>query len=219
MICDEFRFIDENTDLSNIKPYNWDLVVKGRPYYVTPVEGYIHRYVGRGEPIDLWCWPRDEQPSHENMIEYDIPESVAWGLEYKVNNYVKCKWDETELRQHGYTVITRNGEDFYTVAGGMAYSVPKAMMLIAEIKDHPLDFGVIDFDKKMVGRKIWYHGQPAVIRRFVKGQCCIIIEPEGAERFTTPLEYQGDSLCGGWEEEKNLKIDCLRDGAVNWFRY
>lgn len=215
------RLIDEETDLSKVKPLPWDLVVHGVPYYVAHVDGYVHtvRYHDGGEQaIDLWCWPRNEKPAYENMAEYTLTEPVSWGIEYNENKYFKTKWDESELRCGAGTTITRNGEKFYRVGGGMRYSVPKAILLISEINEHPLGFNEIDFDKKMIGRKIWYNSQPAKIESYVAGQCCIIIVPDCIEKFTTPPEFKNDGFMDDWENEKSLKIDCLASGRVWWFR-
>lgn len=214
----EIKLIDEQTDLSNVKPLDWDLVIGHKPFYVARVRGYNHCIKGYGEPIDLWCWPRDEMPTCDNMAEYDLDCPVAWGIEYKEKRRFSVKWGECEVRNGAHTIITRNGEPFYTIGGGRNYSVLKAMVLVGEIQQHPLDFNTIDFDKKMVGRKIWWHSQPGIITRYIKGQCCIMVEPDGMEHFRKPAEYEGDELFGDWYEERDVKLDCLVDGNINWFR-
>lgn len=212
------KLIEKDTVIPKLTPLQWDVVVKGKPFYVAHVPGFVHSIKGYGEPCDLWAWPRDEEPSYENISEYELSQPVAWGMEYSESRYFKCKWDDSMLRSGAGTTITRNGEDFYHVMGGMAYSVPKAMMLIGDIAHHPLDFETIDFDKKMIGRKIWYNSQPAVIESYIKGQCCVMIKPDGVERFETPAEFAKEPL---WDEEdaKSLKIDCLASERVWWFRY
>ena len=212
------RIIGKNTVIPKLKPFEWDLVVNGRPFYVAHVPGFVHSIKGWGEPIDLWAWPRDEEPSYENMSEYDLNSPVAWGLEYRESRHIKCKWDDSMLRGGAGTTITRNGEDFYHISGGRGYSVPKAMAVIEEISDHPLDFDMIDFDKKMIGRKIWYRSQPGIITRYIKGQCCIMVEPDGMEHFALPAEYEGDDLFGDWYDERELKLDCIAERNINWFR-
>ena len=90
------------------------------------------------------------------MIEYNLKDPVDWGIEFHDGNYIRNKWDETEVLPCPKTIITRNGEKFYTVLGDRDYSIPKAMTLLNEIDDHPLAFETIDYDKHMIGRKIWY---------------------------------------------------------------
>ena len=213
----QIRLIEKDTVIPKLTPMQWDVVVNGKPFYVARVPGFVHSIKGYGEPIDLWAWPRDEEPSYENMVEYELDSPVAWGLEYREGRYVKCKWDDAMLRGSACTTITRNGEDFYDVMGGMAYSVPKAMALIGSLQCHALDFNTIDFDKKMEGRKIWYNSEPAIIECFIKGQCCVMIRPDGIERFTQPAEFAKEPIYDD-EDYKRLKIDCLADGRVWWFR-
>lgn len=214
----KIRLIEKDTEIPKLYPLQWDVVVKGKPFYVARVPGYVHCIRGLGEPIDLWAWPRNEEPSYDNLVEYELDSPVAWGLNYHEDRYIKCKWDDTMLRGGAGTTITRNDEDFYYVPGGRGYSIPKALMLIGKIQEHPLDFCTIDFDKKMVGRKIWYNSQPAIIDRYINGQCCVMIIPDGAKRFEMPAEFAKEPL---WDEEeaRRLKIDCLEDGRVWWFRY
>ena len=213
----QIKLIDKDTVIPRLTPMGWDVVVKGRPFYVAHIPGYVHCIRDWGEPIDLWAWPRDEEPSYENLVEYELDSAVAWGLNYHEGRYIKCKWDDVMLRCGAGTTITRNDEDFYYVPGGKGYSIPKALMLIGEIQEHALNFGTIDFDKKMVGRKIWYNSQPAIIERYIKGQCCVMIKPDGAERFETPAEFAKEPL---WDDEdaRLLKIDCLASERVWWFR-
>lgn len=219
MEFDDIRLLDKEADLSKIKPYDWDLVVNGKPYYVCNIPGYAHSisYTGGLEcRRTLWCYPRDKKPSLDNLIEYTLKEPVSWGIEYSCNHKVKCKWDEVETVSGGHAVITRNGEPFYTVGGDRTYATTKALYLINRINEHPLGFNDIDFDKKMVGRKIWYRSEPGIITYYVHGQCCVLVVPEGFDRFKTPPEFEHDD----WMqyEDREVKLDCLEDGNIWWFR-
>lgn len=219
---DEIRLITKDTDLSGVKPFDWDLVIGGKPYYVCRIDGYSHSYAWNGgmeTKQDLWCYPRNEKPSCDNLIEYSLKSPVAWGIEYREEPCIVSKYGETETRENRFTVITRNGEKFYTVGGGKEYSIIKAMYLLHEIQDHPLEFDAIDYDLKAVGRRIWYRGQKAVITRFVHGQCCIMIAREDGLHFQCPEEYKNEPwIEASYRDEKELKIDCLVAGHVNWFR-
>jgi len=219
MNFEDIKLLDENVDFSKIKPYDWDLVIGGVPYYVCQIKGYCHTLKWRGGLAtrqELWCYPRNEQPSLENLVEYDLECPVAWGIQYEEKPRIKSKWGETFTIGGAKTIITRNGEPFYTVPGGMRYSVPEAITLINAIDDHPLEFNSIGYDQKMVGRKIWFNSQPAIIDHFVHGQCCVIIVPDGVDKFKAPPEFKDDDIL--YEEEKELKIDCLRPDRVWWFR-
>ena len=220
MNFDDIRLLDEEIDPSTIKPYDWDLVINGVPYYVCRIPDHCHSvkwHNGQETRQCLWCYPRDKKPTRDNLVEYDLPCPVAWGLEYREKRYIKFKWDEAETRNGAATIITRNGKPFYTVSGDLMYSIPKALTLINEIVEHPLEFNTIDYDKNMIGRKIWYRSQPGIISRFVAGQCCVMVEPDGFDDWTVPAEFRSEEDYYD-DSTAELKIDCLEDKNVWWFR-
>ena len=215
----DIKLVDEDTDLSNIHPFDWDVQINGIPYYVCRIEGCCHSLVfhnGVESREELWCYPRHEKPSVDNLVEYRMDSPVAWGLHYDEIHHFSHKHGETEARTGARTIITRNESPFYVVYGDAQFSIPKALHLISKINEHPLEFNSIDFDKKMVGRKIWYNGQPAIIKSFVSGQCCVIIAPDNAEKFKNPPEFVKED--GEYYYEDTMKIDCLESGRVWWFR-
>ena len=212
----EIRLIDKDTIIPKTSPLDWDLEVKGRPYYVVRLEGYVHTIGGHWGENDFWAYPRDEEPCYENLIEFDSDSPVLWGIEYKPHHDVKCKWDECEIRKSNNLIITRNGKPFDEVGcSDMHYGIDKAKVKIAKYSEHPLNLTAIDFDKKMEGRKIWWRSQPAKIERFVWGQACVIIVPDGAETFEIPPEFRKDS----WADEENEYVKAhILDEHIWWFR-
>lgn len=216
----DIKLLDNNVDLSKIKPFDWDLVVRGVPYYVCRIEGYCHslQWQGGNETrCELWCYPRHEKPTFENLIEYNMKSPVCWGLQYDEIPHVRCKWGESEVEAGCRTVITRNDVPFYVVFGHRNYSIPKALTLIPALEEHALDFCTIDFDKKMIGRKVWYEGQPGVITSFIWGQCCVTIAPQGFDKWKKPKEFIKNDE-NEYYDDKELKIDCLESNRVWWFR-
>lgn len=215
----DIKLLDYNVDFSKIKPLDWDLEVNGIPYYVCRIEGYCHSLMWHGgneTRQELWCYPRHEQPSLDNLIEYNLKSPVAWGIEYDEIHHRHTKWDETETRSGSRTIITRNSKPFYIVHGGINYSVPKAIALLAEINEHPLEFNSIGYYDKMIGRKVWWNSQPGIITRYIQGQCCAMIRPDGIERFKEPREFQDER--GECCEANEVKIDCLETKRTWWFR-
>lgn len=211
----DIKLIKKDTNIYELKmrKVDWDVVMNGKPFQVVRIEGYVHTIGGKYGDNNLWAYPRDEEPSYENLIEFDS-EPVLWGINFNPHHYVKSKWDETEMRYSGSVTITRNGEDFYTLFGGINYGIDKARVLISEIKEHPLGFNEIDYDTKMIGRKVWWRSQPAVITMWIKGQACVILEPDGIESFKKPAEYENDDMFG---EEKDIKTSVF-DKHIWWFR-
>lgn len=213
MIVDiPIKLIDPATDLSHLKPLKWDVVINNCPYYVAHIPGYVHTLRGWGEPIDLWAWPRSEQPSYENLIQYNLRSPVAWGLEYVKKNYLYTKYGETEAVDSSRTVITRNGELFYTIYGDKSYSIPKALVLIEDVQEHPIPFNEINYEEEIINRKILYKNQPAIITDYIKGQCCVIIVPDGKQYFENVNEIYDDEPCD------SLKIDILNNDNIWWWR-
>ena len=213
----DIKLIDKDTNISELKmrKMDWNVVMNGKPFQVVRIEGYVHTIGGRWGENDLWVYPRDEEPTYENLIEYNSERPVMWGINFNPHHYVRSKWDETEMRYSGAVTITRNGEDFYTLFGGMNYGIDKARVLISEIEEHPLGLNEIDYDKNIIGRKVWWRSQPAVITMWMKGQACVLLEPDGIESFKKPAEYENDDMMFG--EEKDIKTSIF-DKHIYWFR-
>lgn len=212
----EIKLIDKDTIIPKASPLDWDLEIKGRPYYVVRLEGFVHTIGGHWGENNLWAYPRDEEPCYENLIEFDSNSPVLWGIEYKPTHYIKRKWGESEVRRGSRLIITRNGKPFDEVGcSDIHYGIDKAKVKIAKYGEHPLDLKAIDFDKKMEGRKIWWRSQPAKIERFVWGQACVIIVPDGAETFEIPPEFRKDT----WANEENEYVKAhILDEHIWWFR-
>lgn len=215
---DTIRLIEPDTDISSLKmsKMNWDVEIDNIPYYVVKIYGYNHRISSDEFSDQLWAYPRDQEPTYENLIEYPYHISVQWGIVCTPKMQQKTKYGETESRLITGTLITRNGKPFYVVHGGVGHGIDKARALISDLSDHPLDLCAIDFDKKMIGRKIWWRSEPAVITRWIDGQACIIIEPDGIEKFTTPAEFfeeDGDD----YYEDNYVKTNIF-DKHIWWHR-
>ena len=210
------KLINKDTIIPKSSPLDWDLEIKGRPYYVVRLEGFVHTIGGHWGENDFWAYPRDEEPCYENLIEFDSDSPVLWGIEYKPTHYVKCKWGESEIRRGSCLTITRNGKPFDNLYHNeIYYGIDKARVRISDYNEHPLNLNTIDFDKKMVGRKIWWRSQPAKIKSFIWGQACVVIVPDGIEKFETPPEFRNDDWIG--EENSYIKTHIL-DKHICWFR-
>lgn len=209
----EINLIKKDTDLSNLpKPYDWDVVIHKRPYYVVRIEGFVHTIGGRWGNNDLWAYPRDEKPSYENLIEFEADTPVCWGIIYQPTLYTKCKWDECFARNGQILQITRNGEVFYDqIFGG----ITKAFDLLNRIDEHPLKLSTIDFDKKAVGRKVWWRSEPAIIASYIHKQACVILKPDGIAQFTVPAEFAKEDP--EYYEDRNVKTTIF-DEHIWWYR-
>lgn len=198
------------------KPLDWDVVIDKRPYYVVRVHGFVHTIGGIFNENDLWAYPRNEKPSYDNLIQYDCDHPVTWGLKYKEKNVSRCKWEEHDSFTRGCTVIYRNMEKFMTIAGDMDYSIPKAISIIKELPEHPLELQEIDFDKKCIGRKVWWRSQPAIITGYVKNQGSVILEPDGIDAFVIPAEFKDEPM---FEDDTDSVKTSILDKNIYWFRW
>lgn len=211
----ELRLIEENTDISALKmrKYDWDVEVQGIPYQIVAVDGYVHAIGGSRGENNLWMYPRNEEPTYDNLVEYyGSGCGVCWGIKYEPHNYIRTKWDETECYTSGGAMITRNGKDFYFCPGGII----EAQYLLRDIDEHPLDLNMYGFAEKMIGRKVWWRSEPAIITHWVgHGQACVILKPDGIARFTTPAEYANDDFMT--YEERDIKTSIF-DKHIYWFR-
>lgn len=212
----EIKLIDKDTIIPKARPLDWDLEIKGRPYHVVRLDGYVHTIGGHWGVNNLWAYPRDEEPCYENLIEFNSDSPVLWGIEYKPTHYIKHKWGESEMRRGGSLIITRNGKPFDEIrCREMYYGIDEARVRISNYSYHPLGLNTIDFDKKMEGRKIWWRSQPAKIERFIWDQACVIIVPDGIEKFETPPEFRYDD----WMNDENDRIKAhILDKHIWWFR-
>lgn len=210
----DIRLIKKDTDLSSLemRKFPWDVELGGKPYQVVAIDGYVHSIGGRHRENNLWMYPRNEQPTYENLIEFQCDGSgVCWGLKYEPHNYVRSKWDEDECYTSGGVTITRNGKDFYFCRSGLDL----ASYLIKRINEHPLELNEYGWKEKAIGRKVWWRSEPAVITHYCDGQACVILKPDGIEKFTTPAEFadEGDDYyCDG-----DVKVEIFSE-HIWWFR-
>ena len=186
----------------------WDVVVKGREYQVVMIEGYIHAIGGGRGENNLWMYPRDEEPTYENLVEYYCDGcGVCWGIKYEPHNYIRTKWDETECYTSGGAMITRNGEDFYFCRGG----IDEAKWLMKHLDEHPLnlnEYGFVEMDDAYsTGSSIMPQKKNPDIAELVRGKTGRVY---GAlmSMLTTmkgiPLAYNKDM-----QEDKEMTFDAI----------
>lgn len=210
------KLIDKDTNILELKmsKFDWDVEVYDKPYQVVRIDGYIHSIGWCHRENDLWMYPRNEEPNYKNLIEYKCNGcGVCWGIKYEPYNYIRNKWDEPECFTTGGAMITRNGKDFYFCRRG----IDEAEYKIKDLNEHPLNLNGYGFENKIIGRKVWWRSEPAIITHWIgNGQACVILEPDGIDKFTTPAEFveeEGDD----YYEDGDVKIDIF-DNHIWWFR-
>ena len=185
-----------------------------KPYQVISIAGHCHTLGGRWGDNDYYAYPRDEEPTIENLLEFN-GSPCSWGMIASNSHYVLNKWDESSIESGQSITITRNGAPFYTTHG-----IFHALDLLEYLKanEHPLDLQEYEFDKKMIGRKVWWKGQRAIIDHYIRGQACVILKPDSAMNvFHCPEEYKGDDIRWDSEDEDSIKEDIFSK-SIGWFR-
>lgn len=211
----QIKLIDKDTDISSLemKKYDWDLVVCGVPYQLVEIPGYVHSIeysFGRESANCMWAYPLNEEPTYENLSEYTIKEPVCWGIVYNPYHDLSYSWEDSEICRCNECYVTRNGERF----SDSVHSIQAAQMLINQFQNHPIDFGSRNYENEILGRKVWWRSEPGIITSFIKDQACVIIEPDGIEKFSTPAEFKNDDII---HDEDDIKADVF-DSHIWWFR-
>jgi hypothetical protein len=206
----ELKYITPDTDLTNIKPIDWDVVVGNHKYQVYQVPGYIHSISSRSGNNEYWCCPYMETPTVDNLIPFD-GEPVTWGVVYKQTNYIRSKWDTETVERGGCGYVTRNGEIFYELRGRDRSRVfAQAELTIVDLSEHTINFHSRKWKEEMIGRLISYCG--IYDKKPKRYRITSIIEDQGCF-FAAPVDDNnqivGDGHSGG------IKCEYL-DPHVNW---
>lgn len=213
----KIKLIKEDTDISSLqmRKFDWDVEIDGVSYQVVNIPEYVHTIGSGREYNSLWIYPRNEEPTYRNLIQYMNNNSmgVIWGIRYEPHNYIYYGHDGTECRTDKSAIITRNGKKFYTCVGGM----DEAKFLITKFKDHPLELNTYEWDKKAIGRKVFWRSEPGIITKILQN-ACVIIEPDGMNRFSIPAEFRSSpEIVEYYMEENYIKTEIL-DDHICWFR-
>lgn len=196
-------------------------------YHLIRVPDRVHSIGGRYGNNDYYIYDRRYDDIFENkteryhnitkgdaLIAYSGVRGALWDIKTEHYQYIKTKYDETECRCVHNVTIMRNFEEFFTV-----HSIDEARYLINRLNEHPLELNEYNFDKNVVGRKVWYRSQEAIIERFINNQACVILVPDTncIKEFSIPKEYQNDDFPIDDEYKEWIKADIF-DSHIYWFR-
>jgi hypothetical protein len=212
----EIKLITKETNLNEVKlhPYNWDAVCYKNTVFldVYKIEGYYHCIGGKYGNNDLWCCPRNEKPTFDNLAEFN-GNACNWDFEIKQENYTKSKWNETEVLCTNLVIIRRNGKRFYSFScRDLEYGAHKAMVLITDIQEHPISFSHINYENEILNRKIYWKHMPSIIRSYsMDGNLGIVPD----EDLITPEEFSKKVL---GDFDGNMVMEDLFAPSIDWFR-
>jgi hypothetical protein len=118
-----------------------------------------------------------------------------------------------EVRKGGEGIILADGEPvFEFFFRDIGYALRKAATIIGQLEDHASDWLQKEKRAAMKGRKIFYHGHPAVISGLVTDQGCVMISTEDGEPFP-PVPWRSDDD----ERESTIK-DGVLSPHIWWWR-
>jgi len=188
----------KETDIPKMSKLNWDVQLQSNSYLevnITEVgsermpykqydsevifQDYYVKYQAYmlhiGDNSKVYICPRDEEPTMENLREFDANDWSVWG--------VKC-FNAVYRGKHGFRTsataqIYRNGVLFDTVGGrDMAYSLIEAQAIIHKLDDprYPWSYFEINYEKKIVGLKVKWRGRDAVITSYIEGQNAVMLD-------------------------------------------
>lgn len=207
------KLISPETDLSKVKmrELDWDVVVRGKEYKCFRIPGYVHTIGGQYGENEYWACPRDEEPTVDNLIEFD-GEPVRYSIVIDNSNYIKTKWDETEIRNNVLCRILRNDKDFYSFGSSdIPFAYAKAYYLITLIRESVINFYEYNYaEKEIIGRHIWWKRKPYTLCTYIEGQCCAMAVPG---HIDNPNDYYNDSSM----YNVSVKLDLLADKHIGWF--
>lgn len=212
--------INEKTDLSKceIDKVDWDVEHNGEAYQVIRIKDHIHSVGGKSGENDLYAYPLKEEMSSGNIIQFS-GHAVQWGIHFEQNNYIKTKWGETEMRYAGKCWITRNGKKFHEVDGrDYEYALAQAQVDLMWFKEMcPFSVHSRHWRDEIIGRKVWYRGEKGVITRLIEDQGCVIIKPEGMDKFSLPSQYDNDDDREIFGDRATIKSTYM-DQNIDWYR-
>ncbi|MEI6422166.1 MAG: hypothetical protein WCP55_08095, partial [Lentisphaerota bacterium] len=144
----------------------------------------------------------------------------CWEVSAEEYNTVKYKWDNIRINGHCRVNIKCDGRIVYSfVANDIHYALVKAHELIYKLGEHPFDFKNPD---KEIGRKVWYHEQPAVIERLYLEEGCVYFRYDGNDKdergfdMTHAYDWK-DNPENEWNGQKVVRDDILAP-SIWWFR-
>jgi hypothetical protein len=212
---EQIKLLDKNTDFTKIKlsKMGWDTYCNKKYYEVYLIEGFIHSIGGRWGTNKYWACPRNEKPCYNNLIEFS-GEPCCWSFTIESTNSLKTKWDETEMRHHYGCTILRNDQIFYQFgAHDLDFGLSRIRQLLFIINEHPINFNEQNFEKQIIGRKIYWREQSSIIVRY-STEGTLTIVPEGQQFFNSPCYQNPEDTT----EKESTIVEDLFAPSIYWFR-
>lgn len=209
------KMITSETKLSELEivETKWDLQLGDVMYKVVHIKGYPHT-IYADIPNEYWCYPRFKEMSVNNLIPYTLTCPVKWGVLYEPKVYKETHYGDPCLRHEAEVFILRNGVKFCKTKHNGLLGVHEAPILINDIQQMPINFNNFDYMNELIGRKIVYKGELAIITNFYEGSVSIKYDGYNDLGFT-----HGLILTSNENNNRVLEINTsIFDKNIWWWR-
>lgn len=137
----------------------------------------------------------------------------CFSFEIKESNHSKEKWDSTSLNSSVNAKIYINRILVYEFGcRDLFYAFSRCQVLSTEMTEHSFNFMDIDSE---IGRKVFYHQQPATLERFQAGR--VTLRAESEFTFTPDWALQEDDFDPDDDDRRVIATDVF-DSHIWWFR-
>ena len=131
-----------------------------------------------------------------------------------MENYLKeSELSGDEVRKGGSCTILADGVpvfEFFTRDTQSA--LLRAHHLIGELSDHSSGWLSSADRAKLVGRKVFYRNDPASVKSLIEDQGCLILVPDGVERFAPEPWREADG-----DDDGYVKVE-VTSRSIWWWR-
>ena len=199
----------------------FDILIRDEKYGVWDRPDKEHNYgKDNGGSPTWWLKYETGMQGEKKKVEW-IPyidrgtNRPCWDINITQQNYMKYKWDEWDLRSNTHCNILCNRQKVYEFGcNDLGYAFAKAHQLIVKLSEHPFNFSDPESE---IGRKIWYHEQPAIIDSLMLDQGCMMIKKDGEGGFNMKRPWDDNDMPNNWNGASEVKDDFLAP-TIYWFR-
>lgn len=195
--------------------------------YNDAIEGRtdVARKLARALPDELnrvhgsWDWvyyPDDDGGDHWSRFD---GERVIVDVEIRSENYrVVNEWKgRDEVRSSTVAKVFFNRQPVWEAQGRIPGLLVGLYNDIAKLKELIPLYDHITKGKGLIGRKVYYHNQPATIVRFLGDQGCVILTPESGEWQPYSHQLERDYDHDRYEAREDAKVEILSE-HIWWWR-
>lgn len=210
-------------DIKKLNKLDWNVTITGEdgeqiPMQVCSIPGCIHSKGGKYGINDLYVYKADIKK--EDLKPTDLTPfngEVCWSYEVYQKNYFR----KDELSSGTFCKIYCAGEQVYEFRCGWNLMPHMIMTTICKLKELSIITPIThrNYEKDIIGRKIFFKDKPSIISRYIKkyGELIIIPDPdEHVEDFGRCCWMESEDE---YEDitEGGVKVDIL-SSDIYWFR-